>query len=60
MASVPAQSQRHAHERRARGDGVNSGDALALAVRVAIARHTARPWAVVAPAAVRGGHMAEE
>ena len=31
MASVPSQSQRHAHERRARGDGVSSGDALALA-----------------------------
>ena len=43
-ASAPAQSQRHARERGARGeDDVSSGDALALAVGVAAGRHTARP-----------------
>ena len=60
VASVPAQSQRHARECGARGDGVSGGDALVLAVGVAAVRHTARPRAVVAPAAVRGGHTAEE
>ena len=61
MASAPAQSQRHARERRARGeDDVSSGDALALAVGVAAVRHTARQGAVVAPAVVRGVHTVEE
>ena len=43
MASAPAQSQGHARERGARGDGVSGEDALALAVGVAAVRHTARP-----------------
>ena len=43
MASVPAQSQRHARECGARGDDVSSGDALALAVEVAAVWHPARP-----------------
>ena len=60
MASEPAQSQRHACERRARGDGVSGEDALVLAVGVAAGRHTARPRAVVAPADWCGGHTAEE
>jgi hypothetical protein len=60
VASAPAQSQRHACERGASGDGVSGENALALAVGVAAVRHTARPRAVVAPAAVRGGHTAEE
>jgi hypothetical protein len=60
MASVPAQSQRHARECGVRGGDVSSGDALALAVEVAAVKHTARPRAVVAPVAVRGGHTAEE
>jgi hypothetical protein len=60
VASAPAQTQRHARERCARGDDVSSGDALALAVKVAAVKHTARQGAVVAPAAVRGGHTAEE
>ena len=60
MASEPAQSQRHACERRTRGDGVSDEDALVLAVGVAAGRHTARPRAVMAPADWRGGHTAEE
>ena len=32
MVGEPAQSQRHARERGARGDGVSSEDALALAM----------------------------
>ena len=60
VASAPARSEGHARERRACGDDVSSGDALALAVGVAAVRHTARPRAVVAPVAVRGGHTAEK
>ena len=47
-------------ERGTRGDGVSGEEALVLAVGVAAVRHTARQGAVVAPAAVRGGHTAEE
>ena len=43
VAGAPTQTQRHARERGARGDDVSSGDALALAVKVAAVKHTVRP-----------------